>query len=83
MFIFAIYGIQIIGGKLARCNDQTYYNEQVGHRSGGVIPYELCDRVETVQWDLLARTIRVENERERSRSSDAGSTRLVGLCLDG
>ncbi|CAF3639514.1 unnamed protein product [Adineta steineri] len=28
MFIFAIYGIQIIGGQLARCNDRTYYNEQ-------------------------------------------------------
>jgi hypothetical protein len=30
MFIFAIYGIQIIGGQLARCNDRTYYNNQVG-----------------------------------------------------
>lgn len=29
MFIFAIYGVQIIGGQLARCNDRTYYNEQV------------------------------------------------------
>jgi len=29
MFIFAIYGIQIIGGQLARCNDRTYYNNQV------------------------------------------------------
>ena len=33
MFIFAIYGIQIIGGKLARCNDQAYYNDQVDHRA--------------------------------------------------
>jgi hypothetical protein len=29
MFIFAIYGVQIIGGRLARCNDRTYYNQQV------------------------------------------------------
>ena len=29
MFIFAIYGIQIIGGKLARCNDKVYYTNQV------------------------------------------------------
>jgi hypothetical protein len=29
MFIFAIYGVQIIGGKLARCNDRAHYNEQV------------------------------------------------------
>ncbi len=29
MFIFAIYGIQIIGGQLARCNDRNYYNDQV------------------------------------------------------
>ena len=29
MFIFAIYGIQIIGGQLARCNDRTYYEQQV------------------------------------------------------
>ena len=29
MFIFAIYGIQIIGGQLARCNDRIYYKEQV------------------------------------------------------
>jgi len=29
MFIFAIFGVQIIGGQLARCNDRTYYNEQV------------------------------------------------------
>ncbi|CAF1146613.1 unnamed protein product [Adineta steineri] len=28
MFIFAIYGVQIIGGQLARCNDRTYYNDQ-------------------------------------------------------
>ena len=29
MFIFAIYGVQIIGGKLARCNDRTYSDKQV------------------------------------------------------
>ena len=29
MFIFAIYGVQIIGGQLARCNDRKYYNDQV------------------------------------------------------
>ena len=29
MFIFAIYGVQIIGGQLARCNDRAYYKEQV------------------------------------------------------
>jgi hypothetical protein len=29
MFIFAIYGVQIIGGQLARCNDRTYYTQQV------------------------------------------------------
>ncbi len=29
MFIFAIFGIQIIGGQLARCNDRAYYNQQV------------------------------------------------------
>ncbi len=29
MFIFAIYGVQIIGGQLARCNDRMYYKEQV------------------------------------------------------
>jgi hypothetical protein len=29
MFIFAVYGIQIVGGQLARCNDRVYYNEQV------------------------------------------------------
>ncbi|CAF3038249.1 unnamed protein product [Rotaria sp. Silwood2] len=28
MFIFAIYGIQIIGGQLARCNDEKYYNNK-------------------------------------------------------
>ncbi|CAF3378584.1 unnamed protein product [Rotaria sp. Silwood1] len=28
MFIFAIYGVQIIGGQLARCNDRTYYKQQ-------------------------------------------------------
>ncbi|CAF0823088.1 unnamed protein product [Rotaria sp. Silwood1] len=28
MFIFAIYGVQIIGGQLARCNDRKYYNDQ-------------------------------------------------------
>jgi hypothetical protein len=31
MFIFAIYGVQIIGGQLARCNDQKYYNDKVDH----------------------------------------------------
>ena len=30
MFIFAIYGIQTVGGQLARCNDRKYYNDQVG-----------------------------------------------------
>ena len=44
MFIFAIYGIQIIGGQLARCNDRAFYKDQVredserrewGERSGG------------------------------------------------
>ena len=29
MFIFAIYGVQIIGGNLARCNDRKYYLNQV------------------------------------------------------
>ena len=29
VFIFAIYGIQIVGGQLARCNDRAFYNEQV------------------------------------------------------
>ena len=29
MFIFAVYGVQIIGGQLARCNDRNYYNQQV------------------------------------------------------
>ncbi|CAF3959247.1 unnamed protein product [Rotaria sordida] len=28
MFIFAIYGIQIIGGQLARCNDKEYYDNR-------------------------------------------------------
>ncbi|CAF0876504.1 unnamed protein product [Rotaria sordida] len=28
MFIFAIYGVQIIGGQLARCNDRTRYKQQ-------------------------------------------------------
>jgi hypothetical protein len=32
MFIFAIYGVQIIGGQLARCNDRTYYKNQVCQR---------------------------------------------------
>jgi hypothetical protein len=31
MFIFAIYGVQIIGGKLARCNDRKYYDKQVNY----------------------------------------------------
>lgn len=30
MFIFAIYGVQIIGGQLARCNDRKYYTNSVG-----------------------------------------------------
>ena len=29
MFIFAIYGVQIIGGNLARCNDRKHYENQV------------------------------------------------------
>ena len=29
MFIFAIYGVQIIGGQLARCNDREFYRNQV------------------------------------------------------
>ncbi|CAF1629768.1 unnamed protein product, partial [Adineta ricciae] len=28
MFIFAIYGVQIIGGQLARCNDRQHYTDQ-------------------------------------------------------
>ncbi|UJR35694.1 hypothetical protein I4U23_028443 [Adineta vaga] len=28
IFIFAIYGIQTVGGQLARCNDRTYYKEK-------------------------------------------------------
>ncbi|CAF3956548.1 unnamed protein product [Rotaria magnacalcarata] len=28
MFIFAIFGVQIIGGRLARCNDRDYYNNR-------------------------------------------------------
>ncbi|CAF1039990.1 unnamed protein product, partial [Didymodactylos carnosus] len=30
MFIFAIYGVQIIGGRLARCNDRERYEDQPG-----------------------------------------------------
>lgn len=33
MFIFAIYGVQIIGGQLARCNDYNVYNDKVGRTS--------------------------------------------------
>ncbi|CAF1362403.1 unnamed protein product [Rotaria sp. Silwood1] len=28
MFMFAIYGVQIIGGRLARCNDIAFFNDQ-------------------------------------------------------
>ena len=32
MFIFAIYGVQIIGGQLARCNDRQFYEIQVSEQ---------------------------------------------------
>ncbi|CAF3650795.1 unnamed protein product, partial [Rotaria sp. Silwood1] len=28
MFMFAIYGVQIIGGRLARCNDKVFFDDQ-------------------------------------------------------
>jgi hypothetical protein len=61
MFIFAIYGIQIIGGQLARCNDRTYYIDQVSQRDFSFYYLRMLV-LEIMSWNILERTLCIENE---------------------
>jgi len=62
MFIFAIYGVQIIGGHLARCNDKNYYLNQVNIKQcSDQINVDFYS-VDYVYGYVLERIICLENE---------------------
>jgi hypothetical protein len=62
MFIFAIYGVQIIGGRLARCNDRTYSNDQVCCKKYFYYFISNNKFIEIMSWNILERTLCIKDE---------------------
>ena len=60
MFIFAIYGIQTIGGQLARCNDRGYYDDKVIYARENIFKtLNMNNYLGQMSWNILERALRV------------------------